>query len=271
MKKDLSGTIFTGTNNKEYIVLAGYENQEIAFVKKDNPNGTLYFCCDSIIENDRLYSSYKVSYTVNKAEFFSVIDGTDPLNSLKEKYYKIPKVFLKLVVKMYLKERWNILMDLHEGNLFFKHKYPTVSIERAVEKFNTFEEFEKFFESDLMDENLLLGDFLFYLLDKYNVSANKAALEIGKSHSYVRKIVSGDELNPSRDVLLAICVYIGATVEETQILLRYAGKSPLYARRKRDVIVWFALRKKQNLTKLNIYLECKGYAPLSKLIVHKEK
>ena len=105
MKKDLSGTIFTGTNNKEYIVLAGYENQEIAFVKKDNPNGTLYFCCDSIIENDRLYSSYKVSYTVNKAEFFSVIDGTDPLNSLKEKYYKIPKVFLNLVVEMYLKER----------------------------------------------------------------------------------------------------------------------------------------------------------------------
>lgn len=161
--------------------------------------------------------------------------------------------------------------EMHDGNLFFKHKYPTISIENAVERFNTFEEFEKFFTNDLMDENLLLADYLYHLLDRYNVSPNKAALEIGKSHSYVRKIVNGDELNPSRDVLLAICVYIGATVEETQILLRYAGKSPLYARRKRDVIVWFALRKKQSLRDLNDYLYDNDYPILSKLIEKKEK
>ena len=162
-------------------------------------------------------------------------------------------------------------MKMHDGNLFFKHKYPTISIENAVERFNTFEEFEKFFTNDLMDENLLLADYLYHLLDRYNVSPNKAAIEIGKSHSYVRKIVNGNELNPSRDVLLAICVYIGATVEETQILLRYAGKSPLYARRKRDVIVWFALRKKQSLRDLNDYLYDNGYPILSKLIEKKEK
>ena len=93
---------------------------------------------------------------------------------------------------------------------------------------------------------------------------------INKSHSYVRKIVNGQELNPSRDVLLAICVYIGATVEETQILLRYAGKSPLYARRKRDVIIWFAIKKHQKLYDLNVYLESKGYSSLSKIIERKE-
>ena len=37
---------------------------------------------------------------------------------------------------------------MHDGNLFFKHKYPTISIEHAVERFNTFEEFEKFFTDD---------------------------------------------------------------------------------------------------------------------------
>ena len=104
MKKNLTGTIFTGVNNKEYIVLAGYENQEIAFVEKDNQNKTVYFGCNARIENGRLYSSYKVSYTVNKNEFLSAIDETDPLNSLKEKYYKIPKVFLTLVVEVYFKE-----------------------------------------------------------------------------------------------------------------------------------------------------------------------
>lgn len=162
-------------------------------------------------------------------------------------------------------------MDLHDGNMFFRHKYPSISIEHAIEKFNTFEEFENFFTDDLMDENLLLADYLYRLLDKYGVSPNKAAIKIGKTHSYVRKIVSGNELNPSRDVLLAICVYIGATVEETQILLRYAGKSPLYARRKRDAVIWFALKKHQELEKLNIYLDQKGYAPLSKIIIRKDK
>lgn len=101
----------------------------------------------------------------------------------------------------------------------------------------TAEVFEKFFSTDLMDENLLLADYLYHLLEKYNVSPNKASLAIGRSHSYIRKIVSGKELNPSRDVLLAVCVYIGAGFEETQILLRYAGKAPLYARRKRDAII----------------------------------
>lgn len=98
------------------------------------------------------------------------------------------------------------------------------------------------------------------------MSANKASIEIGKTHSYVRKIVNGEELNPSRDVLLAICVRLGVTVEETQILLRYSGKQPLYARRKRDAIVWFALKKHQSLTKLNIYLDEHGYKPLSRII-----
>ena len=105
MKKNLIGRIFTGTNNKEYIVLSGYEDQEIAFVEKDNPNEQLYFCCDAKIENGGLYSSYKVSYTVNKNEFFSVIDEENPLNSLKQKYYKIPTVFLNLVVEVYFYER----------------------------------------------------------------------------------------------------------------------------------------------------------------------
>ena len=121
-----------------------------------------------------------------------------------------------------------------------------------------------------MNENLLTADFLYHLLDKYNVSPNKAALEIGRSHSYVRKIVNGNELNPSRDVLISICVLIGATTEETQILLRYSGKAPLYARRKRDVIIWYALKKKQSLIDLNCYLYEKGYEPLSKIIHTRE-
>ena len=142
-------------------------------------------------------------------------------------------------------------MDLHDGNKFFMHRYPSIDIERALEHIDTFEEFEKFFNDDLMDENLLMGDYLRRLLDRYDMNPTQAARWIGKSHSYVRKIVNGDELNPSRDVLLALCVLMGATVEETQILLRYSGKQPLYARRKRDAIIWFALKKRHGLKGLD--------------------
>ena len=158
--------------------------------------------------------------------------------------------------------------ELHEGNVFFRHRYATIAVEQFVEHFETFEQFEKYFTDDLMNENLLLGDYLNLLLDKYGMSANKIALEIGKSHSYIRKITGGDELNPSRDVLLAICVRLGATVDETQTLLRYAGKAPLYARRKRDAIIWYALKRKQSLSALNEYLDSHGYASLYK---YKEK
>ena len=63
---------------------------------------------------------------------------------------------------------------------------------------------------------------------------------------------------------------MGATVKETQILLKYAGKASLYVRRKRDVIVWFALMKHQSLDDLNMYLYDNGYDPLIKIIVRKE-
>ena len=104
-KNDLSNKTFIGSDGTEYVVLAGYEDSEIMFVEKTNPNAELHFACDAKIENSRLYSSYKVSYTVTKDEFFSVIKGINPLNELKITYYKIPAVFLKLIVDLYWRNK----------------------------------------------------------------------------------------------------------------------------------------------------------------------
>jgi hypothetical protein len=76
--------------------------------------------------------------------------------------------------------------------------------------------------------------------------------------------VRGDKNNPKRDVLIAICLAIGTTVEEVQYLLRYAGYSPLYVRRKRDVIIWFGFMKHKNRTEVNIDLEKRGFRILGK-------
>jgi len=169
---------------------------------------------------------------------------------------------------------------LHSGNHFFSHRFPSVQISAAIETMNSFEEFERFYTTDLMDENLLLGRYLYHLLKEHKLNPSNASKGIGKDESYVGKIVNGSVVNPSRDVLLALCVLMGASVEETQILLRYSGKQPLYARRKRDAIIWFALKKRplnkhdsgqRYLEELNQYLEDNKYESLIKIIVKGER
>lgn len=171
--------------------------------------------------------------------------------------------------------------ERHDGNLFFMHKHRTIDIARQIKSMNTFKEFDDFYTDELIEGNVLLQEYLSELLTRYEMKAEIVSIKIGYSHGYVRKIAMGDRLNPRRDVLLAICTYIHATVEETQLLLRYAGQQPLYARRKRDAIIWFALEKGQNLLKeenaserekkrerdfdeLNDFLLSKKYDPLWK-------
>lgn len=170
--------------------------------------------------------------------------------------------------------------EFHSGNRFFEHRFPSIRIADAIDTMNSFEEFEQFYSTDLMEEDLLLGKYLTHLLDHHKLNSSKASKDIGKHESYVGKIASGAVINPSRDVLLALCVLMGATIEETQILLRYSGKQPLYARRKRDAIVWFALKKrplhkrddgKLYLENLNRFLESKNYDSLSKIIIKSER
>lgn len=155
---------------------------------------------------------------------------------------------------------------LQDETDFFKHRYPTIQLEREIERLQSFEDFERFYTDGLINDNRLLADYLYKLIDLHKSNPDKTSLNIGKSHGYVGRICRGEKIDPSRDVLLAICVYLQASVEEAQTLLKYAGKQPLYAKRKRDAIIWYALKKQQSLHALNIYLDEKGYDSLCKII-----
>lgn len=158
----------------------------------------------------------------------------------------------------------NGLDKWHDGNMYFLYEHATVDIASQINSMNSFEEFDKFYTDELIDGNALLAEYLSKLLEEHNAKAEVVSLEIGYSHDYVRKIATGERKDPRRDVLLAICTYIHATVEETQALLRYAGQQPLYARRRRDAIIWFALKKKQPFKELNEFLYEKKYTTLWK-------
>ena len=152
----------------------------------------------------------------------------------------------------------------HDGNLFFQYEHATLDIAHQIKSMNTFEEFEKFYTDELMDGNILLKEYLSELIERKKIGFEEISINIGYSHDYIRKIAVGDRKNPGRDVLLAICTYIKASVEETQALLRYAGQQPLYARRRRDAIIWFALEKGQDFDDLNRFLHDRGYKTLWK-------
>lgn len=110
-QKNLTGYSFKGDGGKLYRVLAGCEDSEIVY-EECGKNAPLCFCSDAKILGDKFKGSYRVSYTVTKEEFFAEIGSfcevkkknADTIASaLREKYYKIPTVFLKLIGEVYLK------------------------------------------------------------------------------------------------------------------------------------------------------------------------
>lgn len=157
-----------------------------------------------------------------------------------------------------------VFENMHDGNLFYEHKYQSMDIARHIKHIKTFEEFERIYTDELIDGNILLGRYLDALLKRHGFTASSVSTKIGYDASYLRKMIKNKRENPDRDILLATCVTIGATVEETQVLLRYAGVQPLYARRKRDAIIWFALLKGETLESLDRFLDKNEYKMLKK-------
>lgn len=153
---------------------------------------------------------------------------------------------------------------MHAGNLFFKHKYASIDIMETLKNTNSFEEFEKFYTDELIDGNVLLGTYLTALMERYKTTSKELEEPTGYHYSYFQKVKKGQKNNPGRDFLLAICVYMRVTVEEAQVLLQYAGEPPLYARNRRDALIWYALWKKQGLVALNTYLADRGFPLLRK-------
>lgn len=141
-------------------------------------------------------------------------------------------------------------------------KYPSISIEYMLRSSETFEEFESKMTDEFLDEDKRVSYYLDQLVYEHDKKYATVSREAGLNSSYVGNIVNGKSPNPSRDVLIAICMAIGTTVDEVQCLLKYAGHAPLYVRRKRDVIIWFAFKKEMKIDQVDEILLARGYDPV---------
>ena len=148
------------------------------------------------------------------------------------------------------------------GSSFYRNNKMTAPLEHYINQCDSYEAFEERFSEELLNEDSRVGNYLEDLLIKYDKKASVVSFDAHLAHSYVGNIINGKKNNPSRNALICICFALGATDEELQYLLKYAGHQPLYVRRKRDVIIWFGIMKKEPLETVNENLLQRGFEAL---------
>ncbi len=102
---------------------------------------------------------------------------------------------------------------------------------------NDIQEFLKSHENEFIKETPV--SFLNYMIKSKNVTVSHIAKASGVGE-YVYKIFN-NERKPSRDVLLAIALGLGLSLEETQLLLRISKFAILDSRDKRDSVIIYGL------------------------------
>ena len=93
--------------------------------------------------------------------------------------------------------------------------------------------------------NKSVSELLNHLFEKKYISKQS-----GMSEIYLHQIFAGRR-NPSRNRLLCLCYGLGASVEETQELLKLCGMAQLYPKLKRDAIIYYGLLHGLSLFEIN--------------------
>ena len=95
-----------------------------------------------------------------------------------------------------------------------------------------------------------VSDILNRLLIKKNISKASLAKQSGISEVYLHQIFAGRR-NPSRNRLLCLCYGLGASLDETQELLKLCGAAQLYSKNRRDAIIIYGIVRDITLFEIN--------------------
>ena len=119
--------------------------------------------------------------------------------------------------------------------------------------------------SDELDRYERRGSFSEYLSEKMqekDISPGKLWELSSIQRNYGYQILNGSKA-PGRDKVIALCLSLKLSLEETQRALALANAGALYARRKRDSILIFSLNKGLSVMDTNILLFDFSEKPLS--------
>ncbi len=153
---------------------------------------------------------------------------------------------------------------MYSDFFFNNRKIGTMKLEHCIHRFENFDDFENYYTDEFLNEDARVGMYLQDLLIKYDQKASVVSFNAHLAHSYVGNLMNGKKNNPSRDTLINICLALHTSVDELQNLLKYSGHAPLYVRKKRDVIIWFGLMKKESIEEVNENMIKRGFKALYK-------
>ena len=105
-------------------------------------------------------------------------------------------------------------------------------------------------ENQEVFNNKGFAELLQELFTKKDISKAALAKNAGMSEVYLYQIFSGSR-NPSRNRILCLCFGLGATLDETQDLLKSSGQAQLYAKDRRDAIIIYGLSRSMTLAEIN--------------------
>jgi len=88
-------------------------------------------------------------------------------------------------------------------------------------------------------------------------TAGQVIRQAGLARTYGHQIFNGTR-RPSRDKLIQICFGLGLNVEEAQVLLKMAEKSPLYPKLLRDAAIMRCLHDGRTVLQIQELLERLG-------------
>lgn len=128
-----------------------------------------------------------------------------------------------------------------------------------LKKTNNVFEFFREYEKEFLNQTTY--DVLNELLMRSGMSMSEIK-EKSFVGEYVYKVFSGVR-KPSRNILIAIGLALGITLEEMQLLLRVSEQALLDARSKRDAIIIFSVNYKKSVEKTEELLLEAGVEPLN--------
>ncbi len=121
-----------------------------------------------------------------------------------------------------------------------------------LELLKTTANLETYMDSSSEDliEKIPLSDYLNTLIGERDLKKSTIINHSGLDRSYAYQIFDGQRM-PTRDKVLALCLSMKLSIEETQQLLKHTGYPPLYAKFKQDSIILFGLEHSLSVLEVN--------------------
>ena len=138
----------------------------------------------------------------------------------------------------------------------------TGQMNTLIRKADNIEDF--MFENSASFVDMRFSDFLYKLLEERRLIPADLVEMTSIDRSYIYHIMSGKRI-PSKETILEIAFALHLNLDDTQLLLRLAGRPLLYSRNRQDAAIIFCIHKKRTLIQTNDLLRSLGLSLIGKV------